>query len=133
MKLKKIFMTALAILPVIAFAQGIQTKKVSFPAGKTGTTINGTIKGSQTIDYTVDAGKGQELSVSLASKSTSIYFNVLAPDSTGEAMYIGETDGTNSFKGILPSKGVYKIRVFLVRSAARKNGTANFTLKIGAK
>lgn len=119
----------LAMLPTVFFAQGIETKKVSFPAGKTSTVINGTIKGSRTIDYTVETSTGQELSVSLNSKSTAIYFNVLPPGSNGEAIYVGETDGSNKFSGQTQG-GVYKIRVFINRAAARRNESANYGLKI---
>lgn len=125
---KTSFFLTLAILPALVFAQANQTKKVSFPAGKSSAYMSGTVKGYQTIDYTVTGNSGQTMAVSLNSKSTAIYFNVLPPD--GDAMYIGESDGTNKFSGSLSQSGVYKIRVFLVRSAARRNESANFGLNV---
>jgi hypothetical protein len=119
----------LALAPALVFAQ-IETKKVSFPAGKTSTSISGTIKGRQTIDYTVSAKAGQEMTVSLNSKHTALYFNILPPGSQGEAIYNSSTDG-NKYTGTLPSDGVYKIRVYLMSSAARRNESGNFGLAIG--
>ncbi len=126
--LKTIVIAQLAALPALVSAQ-IQTKKVSFPAGQSGTKINGTIKGEQTIDYTVSAKANQEMSVTLTSKNASLYFNVLPPGSEGEAIFIGSTEG-NKFSGTLAVDGVYKIRVYLMRSAARRNESASYGLAI---
>ena len=117
-------------IPFLAMAQ-ITTKNVTFPAGKNSTTINGTIKGDQTIDYIVSAKAGQAIKVNLTTKSTSLYFNVLAPGSNDEAIFIGSNEG-NSYSGTLSTSGSYKIRVYLYRSAARKGVTANFSLSISA-
>jgi hypothetical protein len=66
MRIRSIFQLALlaqlALLPAMLSAQ-IQTKKVSFPAGKSGTTLSGTIKGEKTIDCLVSAKEGQQISV----------------------------------------------------------------------
>lgn len=127
-KIKTTIFLFLIGIPFLATAQ-ITTKKVSFPAGKSSTTINGTIKGDQTIDYTVTANEGQQLKVNLSTKSTSLYFNVLAPGANGEAIFIGSNDG-NAFGGTLGMSGTYKIRVYLYRNAARRGESANFSLSI---
>jgi len=121
----------LLMLPTVVLGQ-ITTKKVSFPAGKSSTAIKGVIKGDQTIDYTVSAKEGQELKVSMKANINACYFNILPPGSQGEAIFTGEMDG-NSFSGTLGSSGTYKIRVFLMRSSARKGTTVNYTLNISAK
>lgn len=121
-------MTQLALAPALVIAQ-IQTKQVSFPAGKSGTKVSGTIKGDQTIDYTVSAKAGQQMQVTLSSKNTSLYFNILPPGSNDVAIFIGSTEG-NKYNGTLTADGVYKIRVYLMRSAARRNETVKYDLAI---
>jgi len=59
----------------------------------------------------------------------SAYFNVLPPGSD-EAMFVGSTSG-NRFEAELPVDGMYTIRVYLMRNAARRNETANYTLDVG--
>ncbi len=126
---RKISLALLVGLPIMAIGQ-IETRKITFPAGKTSTTINSSVKGDQTIDYKVYAKQGQVLKVKMKSNINANYFNVLAPGSTGEAIYAGETEGTNSFGGTLGVSGEYTIRVYLMRSAARNNTKATFTLTV---
>jgi hypothetical protein len=127
-RMKILLLPFLVLAPVLLFAQ-ITTRKVSFPTGKSSTNISSSIKGEQTIDYTVSAKAGQEMKVTLTSKSTSLYFNVIPPGSTDEAIFIGSSEG-NKFGGTLSADGVYKIRVYLMRSAARRNESANFGLYV---
>jgi hypothetical protein len=127
--IRGVFLAQLTLTTFLASAQ-IETKKVSFPAGQSSTNLSGTIKGEKTIDYTVSAKQGQEMHVSLNSKNKSLYFNVLAPGSNDEAIFVGSSDGYK-FDGTLSTTGVYKIRVYLMRNAARRNETANFGLSIG--
>lgn len=129
--LRVILLVQMAVLSNLVFAQ-IETKKVTFPAGQSGTNISGTIKGRQTIDYAVSAKEGQEMQVSLNSKNKSLYFNVLPPGSTGEAIFVGSNEGVK-FSGTLGMSGEYKIRVYLMSSAARRNESANFGLAISIK
>lgn len=115
--------------PLMAIGQ-IETRKISIPAGKTTTTVSSSVKGDQTIDYKVSAKAGQELKVSMKTNINANYFNVLAPGSADEAIFAGSTEGTNSFGGTLGVSGDYTIRVYLMRSAARNNTKANFTLTV---
>lgn len=115
-----------AAVAIPASAQ-IKTEAVVFPRGKTSTTVTGTLEGDLTRDYVLRAAAGQTMTVSLASPSASAYFNVLPPGSADAAMFIGSTSG-NRFSGALPATGAYTIRVYLMRSAARRGQTAPFTL-----
>lgn len=119
----------LVFVPAILLGQ-IQSKKVSFPTGKSNTIVSGTIKGETTVDYVVSTKAGQELSAHLTSKNSSLYFNVLPPGSNDVAMFIGSTEG-NKFTRTLSASGDYKIRVFLYRNAARRNESAKYELSIG--
>lgn len=118
---------ALLALAAPAAAQ-IRTVPVTFAKGATSATVKGSIKGDATIDYTVSARAGQTLAVSFKPSNAAAYFNVLPPGSA-EAIFIGSTSG-NSFTGTLPASGNTAIRVYLMRSAARRGESADFTLTI---
>ncbi len=55
------------------------------------------------------------------------YFNLLPPGSTGEAMFV-EGGADRKFEGRLPADGIYTVRVYLIRAAARRNEGTIFTL-----
>jgi len=113
-----------------AAATDLRSERVQFERGSSGTTINATIEGRETVDYLVNARAGQTLAVKLDSKSSAIYFNVIPPDAEDEAVFAGSTSG-NSYEGGLDLDGDWKIRVYLVRAAARRNESALYSLKIG--
>jgi hypothetical protein len=120
----------LLISSFVVQAKGIRNQAIQFAKGQSSASIKGTIKGDQTIDYSLRARAGQTMSVTLATKHSANYFNVLPPGSNGEAIFIGSSDG-NEWTGALPADGEYKLRVYLMRSAARRNETANYTLTVG--
>lgn len=127
--------TALAIaVALIAFVPAaradIETKPVQFKRGERSATIKGALKGYQTIDYTLRAWAGQKMTVVFRSTNASAYFNLLPPGSNNEAIHIGSTAG-NDWSGALPADGLYKVRTYLMRNAARRNETAAFTLRVG--
>lgn len=105
-------------------------KPVRFAQGKTATVIKDRIAGRHFIDYQLPAGAGQRMAVSLKGSNRALYFNLLPPGSPDAAMAAGEFID-NSFDGLLPDDGVYTIRVFLYRAAARRNEIGNFTLSVG--
>lgn len=106
----------------------ITSAQVVIPRGKTGTTIAATIVGDQTRDYLVNARAGQTLKVTLKGASI-VYFNVLAPGSNDEAMFIGSTEG-NAFAGTLSVSGTYRIRVYQMRASARRGERGPFKLTV---
>jgi hypothetical protein len=134
MKSFRILLAAVASLFLmvssLARADGIETRAVQFAKGKSSATIKGTIRGDQTIDYTLRAKAGQTMSVKLATSKGANYFNVLPPGSNDEALFVGSSGG-NEWTGTLPADGEYKVRVYLMRSAARRGETANYTLTVG--
>lgn len=102
------------------------TQQVSFPAGSTGTTIKGAIAGDEAVRYTLGASAGQQLTVEMTTSNASAYFNITAPGAV-EAMHIGSVAG-NRFVGSLPAGGVYSVEVYLMRNAARRGETAEFSI-----
>jgi len=114
---------------VVSAQPAIKQEPVQFKKGESGATIKGSLKGDQIIDYTLRASAGQVMVVQLKPSNPSAYFNVMAPGSD-EAIFIGSTSG-NEFSGDLKASGVYTIRVYLMRNAARRNESVNYTLDIG--
>jgi hypothetical protein len=128
--------TPLLLAALIAFATSaalardeIRTERVHFKPGTSSATIKGKIKGYETVDYVLEASKGQQMNVSMATKNGATYFNILAPGENEVAMFIGSTSG-NQFEGALPKSGDYKIRVYMMRNAARRDEIANYRLEM---
>lgn len=112
-----------------ALADDIRTERVHFKKGATSATVAGTIKGYEAVDYLLGARAGQAMNVSMATGNTANYFNIIAPGKADEAMFIGSVSG-NQFEGTLPVDGDYKVRVYLMRSAARRGEEANYRLEM---
>ena len=121
-----------AALPIAVIAQAPVPKpeRVQFAKGTSSKAIKGTIKGDQSRAFVVKLRAGQKISVKLVSSNASANFNVTAPGAQ-QAMFIGSTSGYE-MQEVIPSSGDYKIDLFLMRNAARRNETANFTITIGA-
>ncbi len=111
----------------LSHASDIVTKNLQFAKGASSATVKGSLVGYQTIDYKVGANAGQVMKVSFKSSNASNYFNVLPPGSNDSALFVGSSSGDN-WNGRLTQKGVYTIRVYLMRNAARRNEKANYTL-----
>jgi hypothetical protein len=127
---------ALTVTPVAA-KDDIRVEQVRFPAGETGTTIEGRITGRAFVLYKLGAEAGQVMNISLTSNNTATYFNVYAPGSGpgDEALAAGTLTGPlmpdlNRFSGALPLSGEYSISVYLYRNAARRGETSDYTLDI---
>jgi hypothetical protein len=121
---------ALLVVPAAALiAQAGRQERVAFKAGTSSATIKGSIKGGETVDYVLGARRNQTMTVTLTTSNGSNYFNVLPPGSE-EAIAIGSTVGT-TWSGPLPADGDYRIRVYLMRNAARRDEQAAYTLSVG--
>ena len=116
--------------PVTAGAQPAppRQERVAFAKGASSATIKGQLKGDADVDYVVRAAAGQTISVALKGSNRSNYFNVLPPGSADVAMHVAQ-DG-QPYTGMLPADGDYKVRVYLMRSAARRNEASDYTLTI---
>ena len=112
-----------------AAESGIRSERVQFPASAAGTTIEGSITGYDIVDYVLGAAEGQSMTVELDTDNLSNYFNVLPPGEEEVAIYIGSVEG-NRYQGVLPANGDYRVRVYLMRNAARRNETANYSIAV---
>jgi len=107
----------------------IESQRVAFPAGAASTSLKGQLKGDQSVDYILRAGAGQTMTVELKGSNLQNYFNVIAAG-TDTALFIGSSSG-NSFRGLLPSDGDVRVRVYLMRPAARRHEASSYSLHIG--
>lgn len=114
-------------LPTLA---EIQSVPVQFDKGRSSANLSGSLKGEQIVDYLLRARAGQTMNVVFSPSNASAYFNVLPPGSQGEAIFIGSSEG-NEWHGTLPADGEYRVRTYLMRSAARRNESSSYTLAIG--
>lgn len=117
---------------VLAFATAATAQEkidVHFAKGTSSAVVKGSIKGDEYKDYRLAASAGQVMSVSMTTGHTAAYFNVLPPGSNDVADFIGSTSG-NSYKATLAKSGTYTVRVYLMRSAARRGEAASYSLDI---
>lgn len=120
---------ALLCMPAMA-KDTVTTHQVHFDKGTTGTTVKGSVKGYDTVNYKLGAKAGQSMRVSL--ESNKVYMNIFEPG-TGPgdtAMYRGSVEGRN-YTGTLAKSGTYIIQVFLMRNEARRETSAPYTLHMG--
>ena len=111
-----------------ATAQNIRTERVSFAAGSSGSVVQNRISGDQIVDYVLNAGGGQRMVIDMSTNNPSAYFNLI-PSGSPSAIHVGSTAGLH-YDGILPSSGDWVIRVYLMRNAARRGESANYTLSV---
>ena len=104
-------------------------ERVHFKKGANSAVVEASIKGYETVDYVLGAHAGQYMNVSLATKHGAAYFNILAPGENEVAMFNGSVS-QNQYEGTLPASGDYKIRVYMMRSAARRNEVAHYRLEM---
>lgn len=117
------------LITAVAVAEAdIRQEAVRFDHKTSSTTLRGRIKGDQNVDYQVTARFGQTLEVDFKASNLSAYFNVL-PQGSEQALFVGSTSGEH-FEGQLPGDGVYTIRVYLMRNAARRHEAATYTVKL---
>ena len=95
---------------------------------------HGTIVGDEYFDYLLGARAGQEMGVSLivgqSNGDGNVYFNILPPGSTGEAIYNASIDGLDVTGLVLPANGDYVIRVYQMGNDADTGKTTAFTLSV---
>lgn len=105
-----------------------RVETVIFAKGGMSQTLSGTIRGREYVDFQVAAGAGQRLGVTLKHGNTMNYFNIIAPGSS-EALFIGSTSGRQT-RRMLAADGVYTVRLYLMRAAARRNEHSDYVLNI---
>jgi len=108
--------------------EGVTNKRLSFAPGTSSARVEGSIKGDETIDYLLNVRAGQSMNISMGSKNTAAYFNLLEPGEQYVAIFNG-SNGENMFEGTAARSGDYRIRVYLYRNAARRGEKADYALE----
>ena len=117
----------------VTLAQDIRKETVHFKAGTSGTTIQGRIKGYESVSYLLGAKAGQVMHARLSTRHGATYFNIYGPGKGpgDEAIAVSDrSDPINTFEGVLPEDGNYTISVYMMRSAARRNEVSDYSLDI---
>jgi hypothetical protein len=112
-----------------ARAEDVREVPVHFKPGTSSATIKGSVTGYAAIDYVLGAKAGQTMTVEMQTDNGANSFNVQAPG--GEAAIGSGETSNNAWSGPLPVDGEYRVRVYLMRSAARRNETGHYTLTVG--
>ena len=110
--------------------------KVKFAPGTSSITLEGAIRGQEDFDYSLGAREGQTMHVDLRVDGTNgngtIYFNIMPPGSTWEAIFVGSRDG-NSAKVRLPKTGDYIIRLYLMGNDRDTDKTVGYKLDVSIR
>ncbi len=128
--MRPLLTAALLLAALPALAQ--QSETVHFAAGNDNASVQSSVTGDAYRDYVLGASAGQTMAVSLSAKG-SAYFNVMAPGSTGEAIYIGSLDGNDATGVKLAASGDYTVRVYLMGNDASTGKTVPFTLSMSVQ
>ncbi len=108
-----------------------RTEDIRFDRGSSSATRRGSVRGYDTMTYVVDLRAGDHLSVLLQTSNRSAYFNITAPRSD-RALFNGSIGGAR-YQGRVVMGGRYRIMVYLMRNAARRDETARYTLDVGSR
>jgi hypothetical protein len=129
-------LAGLAAVSAVQSAQAQTISEVAFERGKSGATISGAIIGDEYVDYTLRAKGGQEMSVTMRAGASNgmgtVYYNILPPGSTGEAIYNSSING-DATTVRLPGDGVYSIRVYQMGADADEGKTSSFEIDVSIK
>lgn len=90
--------------------------------------LKGSLRGRETVDYRLRAATGQDLMVTLKATNRFAFFNVLPPGG-GDALFVGSTSGER-YRGVMPKDGEVTVRVYLMRNAARRDERGSYTLAL---
>jgi hypothetical protein len=127
-KLSRICALLLMVGGTPALADDVRHETVHFAPGTSGATLTSRVKGYNAVQYSLSVRAGQRMSVQLDSRNSSLYFNITAPGASA-ALYNSSMDG-NGTTVTIPSSGKYVIDVYLMRNAARRNETADYSLTL---
>lgn len=88
------------------------------------------IQGSESVEYTFAARKGDVLFADLQTKVGALNFNVWPPGPRGSAVHRGDVDGAH-WTAVAAADGDYTVSVYVMRNVARRGGRRPFALSIG--
>ena len=127
---KPIVMSVAIIFSVlVSTAAQSNPQRIHFVRGHSSTIVSGRIAGFDTKDYVIGASAGQQMTLRLKSSKPGAYFVIYSI--SGRATEMNET---TEWSERLSESGDYLIRVFMMRSAARRKGAvASYTLSVAIR
>lgn len=125
-----LFLLMLSAISVAQASSDLREEVVRFKLGTEHTEIKAKIRGRETVDYLLQARQGQKLAVRLQSRNRFTFFNLLPPASEDAIFFGSSALDPQHFEIRLNKDGVYRIRLYLMRNAARRNESANYLLNI---
>ena len=112
-----------------AVSDEIKKVQVTFDSGASSKTVESSITGREIVDYRLNVKEGQYMNISMATRHGATYFNIMEPGEEYEAIYNASING-NQFEGTAAKSGDYTVRVYMMRSAARRGETADYRLEM---
>lgn len=128
-KLATLITCAMLVCANAAAADPVRHEKVVLTQHAPVQQLSDKIKGHGTVEYRLVVPAGAVLDLRLKGANRSSYFNVFA-EGAEEALFVGARDGDH-FHATATGVGVYKVQVYLMRNAARRNETASYMLEAG--
>lgn len=121
----------MAFISILLVAAGIATSQQSSLVKLKGgaATVTGSVTGKTYVDYRVLVGAGQKVSISLASRSSSVNFN-FNPPKADVSMFIGPNGSNKLVDRMVPIEGEHIIRVYQMGAAASENKKNSYTVKV---
>ena len=117
---------AIIFSSLVSVAAQSNPQRIRFARGHSSTSISGRIAGFDTKDYVVGASAGQDMTLRLRSSNPGAFFVIYSINGRPNDMI-----ETTEWSERLSESGDYLIRVFMMRSAARRKGSvASYTLSI---
>jgi hypothetical protein len=113
------------VMAQAAMLDADRTETVRFARGATSATLSGRVSGYEAVDYVLSARRGQQMTVSLTTPHRFVYFTVLPP---GGAAAPDGGSITRNYSGELTASGEWRVRVYLMRNAARRGEYADYRL-----
>ncbi|MBP1850787.1 SH3 domain-containing protein [Rhizobium halophytocola] len=117
---------SLLLVSLLGEPAAARDRQLRFARGETDATVRGVVRGYDTDTYFVDLQAGQRLDIDNGAG----YFNFIAPGASA-AMFIGSASG-DRLATVVPSSGSYRIEIYLMRSAARRDEVGRYNLSVRA-
>lgn len=130
LKAKMLGVVTVAAIAFTVPAHGKETTSTSIDSPTSGKSdaYKGTIRGHENAEYVFKGTAGQKLRIDMKADNRSTFFNVVQ-DGKPEAVFVGSIDG-NTYNAALPANGTYRVKVYLMRNAARQNIRAKYELRM---
>lgn len=126
-KLVTLMTCSMLICGSAAAADPVRHEQIELAQGAALKKLSGKIKGNETVEYRIAVPAGGTLSLKLKSSNRSTNFNVSA-EGAEEAIFVGSRDG-DRFTVTAPAGAVYKVSIYLMRNAARRQEKASYVME----